>query len=60
MNIPNVKNTHIVDHKKEKKHVQKVSKAQYEKGDPEFVDERKKEKPQEEESFLASLFNFDN
>ncbi len=43
---------------KEKKHVQKVFKAEYEKGDPDFIDERTsvyipKEK---KDSFFASIF----
>ena len=39
-------------------HVQKVSKQQYEHGDPHFVDERTKcELPKKKESFLSSIFD---
>lgn len=43
---------------KEKKHIEKISKAEYEKGDPDFIDERitsyiPKEK---KTSFFTSLF----
>jgi len=59
MNIPNVKHFQrkVVD--KVKHHVAKASKVLYEKGDPDFVDERKEPKlEKEEESFFDSLFKF--
>lgn len=60
MNIPNVKHFSAKVVEKKKHHIKKVPQKEYEKGDPNFVDERKKsEKPKEEESFLDSLFNFD-
>ncbi|MBD3823348.1 MAG: hypothetical protein IE916_02425 [Epsilonproteobacteria bacterium] len=42
-----------------KKHIERVSKEIFEKGDPNFVDERiNKEEPQEEKKgFLASIFS---
>ncbi|WP_415396153.1 hypothetical protein [Sulfurimonas sp. CS5] len=43
--------------KKAKHHIKKVSNIIYEKGDPDFVDERKKTKPEKkEESFFDFLF----
>ena len=61
MNIPNIVHfrTNILVHEDEpEKHIKKLSKLQYEKGDPNFVDERTKcELPKKKEkSFLASLF----
>lgn len=60
MNIPNMKHFghKIIEHTKH--HIKKVSKIVYEKGDPDFVDERKKPEPpkEEEESFFESFFNF--
>ncbi len=42
---------------KPKKHIQRVSKEQFEKGDPDFVDERIEEyKPKKQDFFLSSLF----
>ena len=59
MNIPNVKHFRHKVVAKVKKHVKKLSKAVYEKGDPDFVDERKKsDLPEKEESFFDFLFNF--
>jgi len=47
----------IVIKEKEKKHIEKVSKLQYEKGDPDFIDERtSKYKPKKKPSFLESVF----
>ncbi|MEA3370372.1 MAG: hypothetical protein U9Q40_03460 [Campylobacterota bacterium] len=41
---------------KQKKHVTRVSQAEFEKGDPDFVDERVSEyKPKKNESFLDTL-----
>lgn len=44
---------------KPKKHVKKVSQEQFEKGDPNFVDERTKlyEKEKKEKGFFESLFS---
>ena len=44
---------------KPKKHIEKVSKEQFEKGDPNFVDERKTEdeSKNKKDSFLESLFS---
>lgn len=43
---------------KPKKHIQKVSKAEFEKGDPDFVDERHSSyEPKKKESFFSSLFD---
>lgn len=59
MNIPNLKHFSRKVVKKVKEHVEKASKVEYEKGDPDFVDERKKcELPKKEESFFDFLFNF--
>jgi len=57
VNIPNVKHLRHKIRERAKHHIQKVSKLIYEKGDPDFVDERKKEEPKEE-SFLDYFFNF--
>ncbi len=41
---------------KPKKHIQRVSQREFEKGDPDFVDERTSAyKPKKEESFLDTL-----
>ena len=60
MCIPHVPagiNSHTIK-VKEKKHIEKVPEMEYEKGDPDFVDERTSPyKPKEEKtSFLNSLF----
>ena len=40
-----------------KKHIKKLPEAEYEEGDPNFVDERTKcDLPEKEKSFLSSLF----
>ena len=43
---------------KPKKHIKKVSKNQFERGDPNFVDERKLEyeKPKKNKSLIESIF----
>lgn len=47
----------FVKEKRPQKSIKKVSQDIFEKGDPDFVDERiKAYKPKKEESFLASLF----
>ncbi len=47
----------FVSEKKEKKHIQKPSKMMFEKGDPNFVDERiKRDAPKKKEGFFSSLF----
>ena len=59
MNIPNIKHfrTHNFEKEKPHKHVKKLPDNEYEKGDPNFVDERTKcELPKKEKSFLSSLF----
>ncbi|MCF6309210.1 MAG: hypothetical protein L3J19_01860 [Sulfurimonas sp.] len=45
--------------KKPKKHIEKVSQDQFEKGDPDFVDERKTEdeSKNKKQSFFESLFS---
>lgn len=59
MNVPNLKHFGRKVVEKVRKHIEKVSKRQYEKGDPDFVDERTKcELPKKEESFFDSLLNF--
>jgi len=59
MNIPNLKHFRHIIIKKTKHHIKKISKLEFEKGDPDFVDERiKPEQPKEEKSFFDSLFNF--
>ena len=57
MNIPNIKHMSHKIVEKAKRHVKKVSKLVYEKGDIDFVDERKKPEPQKKESFFDFLFN---
>lgn len=58
MNIPNLKHFSRKIIKKTKHHIEKISKFEFEKGDPDFVDERKKPaSPKEEESFFDFLFN---
>lgn len=43
---------------KPKKHIEKVSQNIFEKGDPDFVDERKLDKKtNEKKSFLSSIFD---
>jgi len=47
----------FVKESRPQKSIKRVSQSQFEKGDPNFVDERTKAyKPKEEKSFLASLF----
>lgn len=43
--------------KKKPKHIKKVSQDQFERGDPNFIDERKIIK-EEKKSFFESLFSF--
>ena len=51
------KSNGFVKEDKPKKHIQGVSKEQFEKGDPDFVDERTSEyEPKKKESFFSSLF----
>lgn len=50
------KDNGFVKEDKPKKHVARVSQAEFEKGDPDFVDERVSEyKPKKNESFLDTL-----
>ena len=60
MNIPNIKHlrkTTLIKEEEPKKHIKKLPEAEYEEGDPNFVDERiKSELPKKEKSFLSSLF----
>jgi len=46
--------------KKKPKHIKKVSQDQFERGDPNFVDERKiaEEVKEEKKSFFESFFSF--
>jgi len=47
----------FVKEKRPQKSIKRVSQDEFEKGDPDFVDERTEAyKPKEEKSFLASLF----
>ena len=48
--------------KKAKKHVEKVSKEVFEKGDPNFVDERtlESDKPEKEKSMCDRIFGTDS
>lgn len=42
---------------KPKKHIQRVSQSQFEKGDPDFIDERtSQDEEKQKDSFLSSLF----
>ena len=44
--------------KESKTHIEKVSKSEFEHGDPDFVDERKISKnPQKKQSFFARIFS---
>ena len=48
----------FVKEDKPKKHIQQVSKREFEKGDPDFVDERISEyEPKKKETFFSSLFD---
>lgn len=59
MNIPNLKHFRRKVIVRVKKHIKKLSKVEYEKGDIDFVDERIKTKPpKKEKSFFDFLFNF--
>ena len=50
----------FVKEDKPKKHITKVSKEEFESGDPDFVDERTNPyEPKKKESFLSSLFELD-
>jgi len=43
---------------KPQKHIQRVSKKEFEKGDPDFIDERISEyEPKKKESFFSSIFD---
>lgn len=54
--VSTVKSTPSVKKAKPKKSVAKVSKEQFEKGDPDFIDERSsKYKPEKKESFFDAL-----
>ncbi len=47
----------FVKEDKPKKHIKKVSQSQFEKGDPDFIDERTiNYEPKKKESFFSSLF----
>jgi len=51
------KSNGFVKEDKPKKHIQRVSKDQFEKGDPDFIDERVSEyEPKKKEGFFTSLF----
>lgn len=51
------KSNGFVKESRPQKSIKRVSQSQFEKGDPDFVDERtKKYKPKEEKSFLSSFF----
>ena len=54
------KSNGFVPDKKPRKHIQKVTKEEFEKGDPDFIDERKIEDSlkKNEESFLSSICKF--
>lgn len=59
MHIPNIIHfrTNIFVKEEPKKHIVKLPETKYEKGDPDFIDERTKcELPKREKSFLSSLF----
>lgn len=50
------KSNGFVKEDKPKKHIKRVSQKEFEKGDPDFVDERRVEyKPKKKESFLDTL-----
>ena len=50
------KSNGFVKEEKPKKHIQRVSQDQFEKGDPDFIDERiVEEKPKKKESLICSL-----
>lgn len=61
MNIPNIVHfrSHTFDKEdKPHKHIKRISQAEFEKGDPDFVDERTKcDLPKKKETFLSSLFD---
>ena len=51
------KSNGFVKEDKQKKHIKKVSRSQFEKGDPDFIDERiDGYKSQKKETFFSSLF----
>jgi len=53
------KSNGYVKEDKPKKHIQRISKEQFEKGDPDFIDERTTtyEPKSKKESFLSSMFS---
>ena len=51
------KSNGFVKEERPKKHIQRVSKDQFEKGDPDFIDERTSlYEPKKKETFLSGLF----
>ena len=51
------KSNGFVKEDKPKKHIKRVSQSQFEKGDPDFVDERNtSDEAEKKESFFSSLF----
>lgn len=51
------KSNGFVKEDKPKKHIQRVSKQEFEKGDPDFIDERTSEyEPKKKVAFFSSLF----
>ncbi|MFT5660106.1 MAG: hypothetical protein ACI9TV_000746 [Sulfurimonas sp.] len=51
------KSNGFVKEEKPKKHITGVSQSEFEKGDPDFIDERTSEyEPKKKESFFSSLF----
>ncbi len=56
--MTNMKDNGYVNEKKPPKHVQRVSQREFEKGDPDFVDERtSKYIPKKKGSFFDDLFS---
>ena len=51
------KSNGFIKEDKPKKHIQRVSQKEFEKGDPDFIDERISEYiPKKQETFFSSLF----
>lgn len=51
----NTKSNGYIQESKPKKHIKKVSKEQFENGDPDFIDERHESSTKDEKTFLGNF-----